>query len=113
MSAETGHPHAHPHDHAHDHAHSTLGEMDLRVRALETLLTQKGYLDPAAVDRIIETYEVHVGPHNGAKVVARAWADPVFRDWLLQDATAAIASMDLSGSPSERPWPGMSTASTP
>ena len=73
------------------------GEMDLRVRALETLLTQKGYLDPAAVDRIIETYEVHVGPHNGAKVVARAWADPVFRDWLLQDATAAIASMDYTG----------------
>lgn len=97
MSAEAGHPHAHPHDHAHDHAHSTLGEMDLRVRALETLLTQKGYLDPAAVDRIIETYEVHVGPHNGAKVVARAWADPVFRDWLLQDATAAIASMDYTG----------------
>ncbi len=97
MSAETGHPHAHPHDHAHDHAHSTLGEMDLRVRALETLLTQKGYLDPAAVDRIIETYEVHVGPHNGAKVVARAWADPAFRDWLLQDATAAIASMDYTG----------------
>jgi nitrile hydratase len=71
--------------------------MDLRVRALETLLTQKGYLDPAAVDRIIETYEVHVGPHNGAKVVARAWADPAFRDWLLQDATAAIASMDYTG----------------
>jgi nitrile hydratase len=71
--------------------------MDLRVRALETLLTQKGYLDPAAVDRIIETYEVHVGPHNGAKVVARAWVDPTFRDWLLQDATAAIASMDYTG----------------
>jgi nitrile hydratase subunit alpha len=91
----TEHPSGHTHD--HDHAHSTLGEMDLRVRALETLLTQKGYLDPAAVDRIIETYEVHVGPHNGAKVVARAWADPAFRDWLLQDATAAIASMDYTG----------------
>jgi nitrile hydratase len=71
--------------------------MDVRVRALETLLTQKGYLDPAAVDRIIETYEVHVGPHNGAKVVARAWAEPDFRDWLLTDATAAIASMDYTG----------------
>ena len=65
----------HTHDHDHDHEHSTLGEMDVRVRALETLLTQKGYLDPAAVDRIIETYEVHVGPHNGAKVVARAWCE--------------------------------------
>jgi nitrile hydratase len=95
MPAEHDHPHGHPHD--HDHAHSTLGEMDLRVRALETLLTQKGYLDPAAVDRIIETYEVHVGPHNGAKVVARAWAEPAFRDWLLKDATAAIASMDYTG----------------
>jgi nitrile hydratase len=90
-------PAEHDHPHGHDHAHSTLGEMDLRVRALETLLTQKGYLDPAAVDRIIETYEVHVGPHNGAKVVARAWAEPAFRDWLLKDATAAIASMDYTG----------------
>jgi nitrile hydratase len=95
MPAEHDHPHGH--DHSHDHEHSTLGEMDLRVRALETLLTQKGYLDPAAVDRIIETYEVHVGPHNGAKVVAKAWADPVFKDWLLKDATAAIASMDYTG----------------
>ena len=95
MPAEHDHPHGH--DHSHDHEHSTLGEMDLRVRALETLLTQKGYLDPAAVDRIIETYEVHVGPHNGAKVVARAWADPTFKDWLLKDATAAIASMDYTG----------------
>jgi nitrile hydratase len=95
MQADHGHHHEHSHDHSH--AHSTLSEMDLRVRALETLLTQKGYLDPAAGDRIIETYEVHVGPHNGAKVVARAWADPAFRDWLLQDATAAIASMDYTG----------------
>jgi nitrile hydratase len=101
MNPESTAPHgdglSHEHDLHHDHAHSTLGEMDLRVRALETLLTQKGYLDPAAVDRIIETYEVHVGPHNGAKVVARAWAEPAFRDWLLNDATAAIASMDYTG----------------
>ncbi len=98
MHPDHGHHHSdHDPDHDHDHTHSTLSEMDLRVRALETLLTQKGYLDPAAVDRIIETYEVHVGPHNGAKVVARAWADPAFRDWLLQDATAAIASMNYTG----------------
>jgi nitrile hydratase subunit alpha len=71
--------------------------MDLRVRALETLLVRKGYVDPAAVDRLIETYEVHVGPHNGARVVARAWADPVYADWLAKDATAAIASLGFAG----------------
>jgi nitrile hydratase len=87
----------HPHDHDHDHDHSHLDGMDLRVRALETLLVRKGYVDPAAVDRLIETYEVHVGPHNGARVVARAWADPAFADGLARDATAAIASMGYSG----------------
>jgi nitrile hydratase len=64
MPADHGHHHDDSHHHSHEH--STLSEMDLRVRALETLLTHKGNLDPAAVDRIIETYEVHVGPHNGA-----------------------------------------------
>jgi len=83
--------------HAHDHEHSHLDEMDLRVRALETLLVRKGYVDPAAVDRLIETYEVQVGPHNGARVVARAWADPTFTDALAADATAAIASLGYSG----------------
>ncbi len=87
--------HDHDPDHAHDHSH--LGEMDLRVRALETLLVEKGYVDAAAVDRLIETYEVHVGPHNGARVVARAWADPAFADALRQDATTAIASLGYSG----------------
>jgi nitrile hydratase len=81
----------------HDHDHSHLGEMDLRVRALETLLVRKGYVDPAAVDRLIETYEVHVGPHNGARVVARAWSDPAYAAWLARDATAAIASLGYSG----------------
>ena len=84
-------------DHHHDHDHSHLGEMDLRVRALETLLVRKGYVDPAAVDRLIETYEVNVGPHNGARVVARAWADPAFRAALEHDATEAIASLGYSG----------------
>ncbi len=82
---------AHPHDHSH------LSDMDVRVRALETLLTRKGYLDPAALDRIIETYETRVGPHNGARVVAKAWHDPTYRDWLLRDATAAIASLGYTG----------------
>lgn len=88
------------HEHAHDHDHhgfSTPDEMDRRVRALETLLTVKGYLDPAALDRIIETCEREIGPHKGARAVARAWVDPAFRDRLLQDATAAIASLGFSG----------------
>ena len=85
------------HFHDHDHDHSTLSEMDVRVRALETLLTQKGYIDPAGIDRIIETYENEVGPHNGAQVVAKAWAEPDFKAWLLQDATAAIASLGFTG----------------
>jgi nitrile hydratase len=81
----------------HDHDHSHLDAMDLRVRALETLLTRKGYVDPGALDRIIETYETKIGPHNGAAVVARSWVDAVFRDWLMQDATAAIGSMGYGG----------------
>jgi nitrile hydratase len=64
--------------------------MDIRVRALETLLVEKGYVDPAALDEIVETYEHRVGPHNGARVVARAWTDPAYREWLLRDATAAV-----------------------
>ena len=85
------------HDHDHEHEHSTLGEMDLRVRALESLLTEKGYIDPAALDLLIDTYQTRIGPRNGARVVARAWADPAFMDWLLRDATAAIASLGYTG----------------
>jgi nitrile hydratase len=80
-----------------DHDHSELGEMDLRVRALETILTQKGYIDPAALDVIIDTYQTRVGPRNGARVVARAWADPSYREWLFRDATSAIASLGYQG----------------
>lgn len=85
------------HQHHHDSDHSELGEMDLRVRALETVLTQKGFIDPAALDVLIETYETKIGPRNGARVVARAWVDPEFRAWLLRDASAAIASLGYSG----------------
>lgn len=81
----------------HDHDHSHLDPMEIRVRALHTLLTQKGYVDPATVDRIIETYENEVGPHNGARVVARAWTEPAYEAWLRRDATAAIADMGYSG----------------
>lgn len=89
--------HDHPHGHDHDHEHSELGEMDLRVRALETVLAAKGYIDPAALDLLIDTYQTRIGPRNGARVVARAWVDPAFRDWLQRDATAAIASLGYTG----------------
>ncbi len=71
--------------------------MDIRVRALETLLTEKGYVDPAALDELIDTYQTRVGPRNGAQVVARAWVDPDFLEWLRRDATAAIASIGFGG----------------
>jgi nitrile hydratase len=84
--------HHHDHDHDHDHDHgSELSEMQLRVRALETVLTEKGYIDPVAIDRIIEAYETKIGPHNGARIIAKAWADPGFKQALLDDASAAIA----------------------
>ncbi|MBN8758463.1 MULTISPECIES: nitrile hydratase subunit alpha [Variovorax] len=83
--------------HDHSHEHSELGEMDLRVRALESVLAHKGYIDPAALDALIDTYQTRIGPRNGARVVARAWVDPAFREWLLADATAAIASLGYTG----------------
>jgi nitrile hydratase len=85
------------HDHGDNGGHSELGEMDLRVRALESVLAEKGYIDPAALDVLIDTYQTRIGPRNGARVVARAWVDPAFREWLLQDATAAIASLGYTG----------------
>ncbi|UES36510.1 nitrile hydratase subunit alpha [Roseibium aggregatum] len=88
---------AHEHDHSHDHDHSELSEIELRVRALETLLTEKGYIDPPALDELIETYETKIGPKNGARVVARAWANADYRDRLLQDATSAIAEFGFTG----------------
>jgi nitrile hydratase subunit alpha len=74
-----------------------MSETALRVKALESLLVEKGYIDPATLDRLIDTYEHKVGPRNGARVVARAWVDPEFRQWLLDDATAAIASLGYIG----------------
>lgn len=85
------------HHHHHDHDHSDLSETELRVRALETILTEKGYVDPAALDELIETYETKVGPRNGAQVVAKAWSDPAYRERLLHDATAAIAELGYTG----------------
>lgn len=88
------------HGHAHDHEnpeYSELSEMDARVRALETLLTERGLIDPDALDAIVERYETEVGPHNGAQVVAKAWSDPEYMRWLLADADAAIASLGHIG----------------
>ena len=91
------HDHDHNHDHDHDHEGSALSPVALRVKALESLLVEKGYVDPEALDAIIETYETKIGPRNGARVVARAWTDPQYKAWLLKDATAAIASLGYSG----------------
>ncbi len=87
----------HHHDHDHDHEMSHLTAEDVRVRTLESLMVEKGYLDPKVLDVLIETYETKVGPRNGAKVVAKAWTDPAFKAWLLEDATAAISSLGFSG----------------
>ena len=85
-------------DHDHDDDdHSHLDAMELRVRALETVLAGKGYIDPAALDVLIDTYQTRIGPRNGARVVAQAWADPAYREWLLRDATAAMASLGYGG----------------
>ena len=86
----------HEHHHGHDHDHSELSDMQLRVRALETILTEKGYVDPKALDLIIEAYETKIGPHNGARIIARAWADPKFHDELVTDAPKAVASLGIT-----------------
>ena len=78
-----------------DHDHSELSDIQLRVRALETILTEKGYVDPAVLDLIVEHYETKTGPHIGARVIARAWIDPEFRAMLLADATKAIAALGI------------------
>lgn len=83
-------------DHPHDHG-SRFSDTELRVKALESLLVDKGLVDPAALDALIDTYETKVGPRNGARVVAKAWADPAYKEWLLRDATAAIASLGYTG----------------
>jgi nitrile hydratase len=104
MHDDHEHHHGHSHDHSnhhghhHDHGHDNrYTDMQARVRALETVLVEKGLIDPKAVDAIVETYETKIGPKNGARVVAKAWSDPAFADWLRADATAAIASLGYAG----------------
>ncbi len=88
-----------PHDHHdHDHPHALLPpDPALRVKALETVLTRKGLIDPQALDAIIDTYENRIGPRNGADVVVRAWTDSAFKQALLQDATAVVSKLGYYG----------------
>ena len=103
----------HDHDHSHQHDHDNhYSDMQARVKALETLLTEKGLIDPAAIDAIVETYETKVGPSNGAHVVAKAWSDADFADWLRRDATAAIASLGYTGRQGEHMRAVFNTAET-
>jgi nitrile hydratase subunit alpha len=100
MQDDTPHEHDHARDHDHDHDHDGQrmpSDPALQVMALESLLIEKGLVDGKALDALVETYEHKVGPHNGAKVVARAWQDPAYKARLLADATAAIAELGFSG----------------
>ncbi|HEY3595926.1 MAG TPA: nitrile hydratase subunit alpha [Paraburkholderia sp.] len=101
MSHNDSHQTGGEHEHPHDHEGSALPEMDLRVRALESLLVEKGYVNPDTLDVLIEMYEHKIGPRNGAHVIAKAWSDPTYRQSLLDDATAAIASLGYTGRQSE------------
>jgi len=99
--ADHDHDDDHQHDHDHHHHHgeghaSELSEIQIRVRALETILAQKGYVDPAALDEIVETYEKRIGPHIGAKLVARAWVDEDFKKELLKDVAIASERIGLT-----------------
>ena len=103
-----------PHDHHdHDHPHSLLpSDPALRVKALETILVNKGLVDPAAMEAILETYEKKVGPHLGAQVVARAWADSGFRANLMADANPAMTALRISGRQGEHVVAVENTAAT-
>lgn len=79
------------------HANAPESDAAIRVRALESLLIEKGFIDSAALDALVDTYETKIGPRNGAKVVARAWVDPAYKERLLSDATAAIKELGFSG----------------
>ncbi len=101
---EHGHHHHHDDDDVQEHREhgAPLTEVELRVRALESLLVDKGLVDPAALDQLIDTYETKVGPRNGARIVARAWVDPAFKRRLLEDGTAAVAEHGFVGRQSEK-----------
>ena len=94
--------HDHGHDHDHDHDHQDVpSDMALRVKALESLLVEKGLVDRPALDALVDTFEHKIGPRNGARVVARAWSDPAYKRRLLTDASAAIAELGYGGQQGE------------
>ena len=98
MTSEKEHNHNHNHHHKHEDAHSHLpSDPELRVKAIETLLLQKGLIDSETLDELIDTYENKIGPQNGAKVVAKAWVDESYKKRLLEDATAAIRELSYQG----------------
>ena len=104
----------HDHDDDDHHAHgSELSEMQLRVRAIETVLAEKGYIDPAALDAMIEAYETRIGPHIGARVVAKAWSDPAFKRALIEDASSAVARLRRRRSRRRSPDRGREYAEAP
>ncbi len=95
--------HAQEHDHDHDHDHQVVpSDPALRVKALESLLVEKGLVDRAALDAVVDAYQHKIGPRNGARVVARAWVDPAYKQRLLTNATAAIAELGYSGPEGEQ-----------
>jgi nitrile hydratase subunit alpha len=97
-----GHSHEHGHEHGHEHAHQVVpSDLALRVKALESLLVEKGLVDPAALDAVVDAYERKIGPRNGARVVARAWVDPAYKQRLLADATSAMAEFGYGGAQGE------------
>jgi nitrile hydratase len=100
-AAATGAHHAHGQEAGHEHQ-VVPSDMTLRVKALESLLVEKGYVDPQALDAVVDTYETKLGPHIGARIVARAWSDPAFRQRLLADTDAAIEEMGFGGQQGER-----------
>lgn len=90
------------HEHGHGHAHQVVpSDLALRAKALESLLIEKGLVDPAALDEVIDTYERKIGPRNGARVVARAWVDPAYKRRLLADATSAMGELGYGGAQGE------------
>ena len=93
---ESSHTHSHDHDH-----HAVPDDIALRVRALESVLVDKKMVDPADLDKVVDTYENKIGPRNGAQVVARAWVDPNYKARLLEDGTAAIAELGFGGAQGE------------
>ncbi len=101
MSHDHEHDHDHSHGHGHDHGQDVPSDTALRVKALESLLVEKGLVDAAALDAIVDTYENKIGPRNGARIVARAWTDPDYKARLMGDATAAIAEMGYTGAQGE------------